>query len=331
MKFLWPAMFLWLLLIPLFIVVYVRMLQRRRRLAESFSRFGFAPGADSRRLAVRRHLPAAFFLVALMVLIFALARPETLVTLPRLEGTVVLAFDVSGSMAADDMKPSRLEAAKTAAKAFVERQPPDVQIGVATFSDGGLATLPPTNDQAAVVAAMNRLTVQKGTSVASGIEASLKLIDVATNPTLTLSTMPRPSPTTVPKGTYTSAVIVLLTDGENNESPDPLASAQTAADRGIRIYTIGVGSTAGATLHIGGFTIQSRLDEQTLQQISQLTGGTYNNAPDEQALQTIYDNLNPQLIFKPQEQEVTSLFAGAGIFVLMIGGMLSLLWLGRLP
>src|SRR6478672_11968984 len=126
MTYLWPVMFLWLLVLPVLVVVYVRMLQRRRRLAASFSSHGLAAAADDRRLAVRRHIPPAYFLVSMVVLIFALARPETLVSLPRLEGTVILAFDVSGSMAADDMKPSRLEAAKAAAKAFVERQPPAV-------------------------------------------------------------------------------------------------------------------------------------------------------------------------------------------------------------
>jgi Ca-activated chloride channel family protein len=135
----------------------------------------------------------------------------------------------------------------------------------------------------------------------------------------------------VPEGTYTSAAIVLLTDGENNESPDPLAAAQTAADRGVRIYTIGIGSAAGATLHIDGFTIHSRLDEATLQQISQLTDGVYYNAENGQDLHTIYDNLNPQLVLKPETMEVTSIFAGAGILVLLIGGAFSFLWFSRLP
>ena len=146
------------------------------------------------------------------------------------------------------------------------------------------------------------------------------------------STLP-PGPTAapVPAGTYTSATIVLLTDGENNAPPDPLAAAQAAADRGVRIHTVGVGSTAGATLHIDGFTVRSRLDEATLQRISQITGGAYYNAANEQDLHTIYDNLDTQLVIEPQKTEVTSLFAGASILVLMIGGTLSLLWFGRLP
>ena len=297
------------------------------------------------RLGVRRHIPSALFLVALMILIVALARPQTVVSLPRLEGTIILTFDVSRSMAADDLKPTRLQAAKTAARAFVQRQPSTVQIGVMSFSDGGFALQAPTNDQDAVLAAINRLTLQSGTSLARGIEASLKALAAGTGHALTpaeggskslrLSSnrtqMPAPTPTPVPKGTNTSAVIVLLSDGENTQSPDPLTAAQTAADRGVRIDTVGVGSAAGATLHIDGFTVRSQLDEATLRQIAQLTGGAYYNAANAGDLRTIYANLDPRLVIKPQKTEVTSLFAGAGILVMMIGGTLSLLWLGRLP
>ena len=337
MTFLWPVMLIWLLLIPAFVAVYIGLQQRRRRLIASYGNLGLVQGVGPRRpgalRAARRHVPPAFFLAALAILIVALARPQTVVSLPRLEGTIILAFDVSGSMAADDLKPSRMDAAKAAARSFVERQPSSVQVGVVSFSDGGFATQAPTNDQGAILAAINRLAPQRGTSVAHGIEASLNAIASVTNQPLTLSTSrtQTPTPTPVPKGTYTSAVIVLLTDGENNEMPDPLALAQTAADRGIRIYTVGIGSAEGATLHVNGFTVRSRLDEQSLQQIASLTGGTYYNAENTAQLQDVYDNLDPQLIIKPQKTEVTSLFAGAGILVLMLGGLLSLLWLGRLP
>ena len=144
---------------------------------------------------------------------------------------------------------------------------------------------------------------------------------------------PRPPPPQplYPQGTYTTAVIVLLTDGENNVSPDPLAAAQAAADRGVRIYTVGIGSPAGADMHVDGFTIHTQLDEAMLQQISQLTDGAYYNAESEQDLLEIYDNLDSQLVIKPEKTEVTSLFAGAGILILLIGGAFSLLWFSRLP
>lgn len=335
MSFIWPTMLILLVLIPLFVLLYVRMQQRRRRMVAMYSSFGLVSGAGRRRLGLRRHIPAALFLVALTILIVALARPQTVVSLPRLEGTIILAFDVSGSMGADDLKPNRLEAAKVAARAFVAKQPSTVQIGVVSFSEGGFSTQPPTSEQDAIMAAIDRLKVQRGTSLGRGIEAALAAIAAsAGQPPLTLSTREQtatPTPAPVPPGSNTSAVIVLLTDGENTQEPDPLEVAQFAADRGIRVHTIGIGSTAGAVLNIEGFTVRSRLDEGTLQQIAQMTGGTYSNAANEEDLEAIYDKLDPEFVVRPQKTEVTALFAGAGILVMMIGGTLSLLWLGRLP
>lgn len=335
MTFIWPAMLVLLALIPAFVAGYLFMLQRRREKAAQYANPALVRQTGGSNLRVRRHVPPILFLIALAVLIIALARPQTVLSLPRIEGTVILAFDVSASMAGDDMKPSRLEAAKAAALDFVERQPPSVQIGVVSFSDSGFSTQAPTNDQGAIAAAINRLSLQGGTSLARGIESSLKTIDAVLNPPLSLSTRPQgdaaPTPTPVPKGTHPPAVIVLLTDGENTSQPDPIEMAQTAADRGVRIYTVGVGSASGATLNIDGYSIRSHLDEATLQQISQITDGTYYNAQTEQDLQAIYDNLNPQLVLKDQKVEVTSLMAGVGLVFLMIGGALSLLWLGRVP
>ncbi len=333
--FIWPVMLVFLLLIPLFVLLYLRMQQRRRQLVTQAGSLGFLRSGTGNNLGARRHLPPLFFLLALAILIIAFARPQMTVSLPRIEGTVILAFDVSGSMAAADMKPTRIDAAKAAAKDFIERQPPSVQIGVVAFSDSGLSVQAPTNDQGAALAAINRLTAQRGTSLANGIFASLTAIALGSNPPTnyysSLTPTPAPSPTPVPKGTYTSAVIVLLTDGENNENPDPLTAAQAAADQGVRIYTVGLGSAAGTTLHVNGFNVFTQLDENMLQQISETTGASYYNAEDEEQLFDIYDHLTPQLVIKPQEMEVTSILAGVGIVMMLIGGTISLLWLGRLP
>ena len=335
MSFIWPALLVLLLLVPLLVAVYFRLYRRRQQVVARFSSLGFAHGAVEAGPGIRRHIPPILFLLALTILIVALARPEAVVSLPQTEGTVILAFDVSGSMAADDIKPTRMGAAKSAAQDFVQRQPSTVQIGVVAFSDNGLSVQVPTTDQGAVLAAINRLTPQRGTSLANGIIASLSAIAVSNGqgPRLysNLTPTPTPSPTPMPKGTYTNAVIVLLSDGENNESPDPLAVAQAAADQGVRIYTVGLGSPAGTNLHINGFTVHTQLDEATLQQIAAITGGSYYNADNETDLHQIYDNLNVQLVIKPKQTEVTSIFAGAGIFVLLIGGALSLLWFSRLP
>ena len=324
-----------LLLAPLFVVQYVRMQRQRRQLAERYGSLGFLQAATRRAPGRQRHIAPALFLVSLIILIVAIARPQTIVSLPRVEGTVILAFDVSGSMAADDFKPTRMEAAKAAARDFVERQPTTVQIGVVAFSDGGFAGQAPTNERQAILAAINRLAPQRGTSLGSGILASLNTLLQGSrqSPSLYSNLTPTPplTPTPVPKGTYTSGVIVLLTDGENNEPPNPLEVAQLAVDRGVRIYTVGIGSTAGTNLHINGFTVHTQLNEAMLQQLAQFTGGIYYNAENEQDLRAIYDNLSPQLVLKPEKTEVTAIFAGLGILVLLIGGTISLLWFGRLP
>jgi Ca-activated chloride channel family protein len=235
------------------------------------------------------------------------------------------------------MKPTRMEAAKAAARDFIKHQPLFVQIGVVAFSDNGLSVQVPTTDPSAVLAAINRLSPQSGTSVAQGILASLNAIAVGSSGGLpaevysNLLLTPTPTPTPVPHGTYTPAVIILLSDGENNERPDPLATAQTAADRGVRIYTVGIGSPAGTTVHINGFSLHTQLDENTLKQISQITGGTYYNAQSAQDLLKIYDHLDTQLVNKPQKTELTSLFAGTSIVLMLIGALFSLLWFSRLP
>lgn len=312
------------------------MQQRRRRRLARVGHFGLVQGATGRAPGMRRHIPPALFMGGLAILLIALARPQAVVHLPRIEGTVILAFDVSGSMAADDLDPTRMEAAKAAAQAFVEQSPPSALIGVVAFSDSGFTVQAPTDDREAILATIHRLGPQSGTSLANGILASLTtIVAVGAEPPPGLYTnrapQPTPTPTPVPAGTYTSAVILLLTDGENNESPDPLEAARAAASRGVRIHTVGIGSAAGTVLELDGFSVHTRLDEVMLRQISEITGGAYYSAANTEEMRAIFENLDPQLAIKPEQMEVTSIFAGASILVLLIGGALSLLWLGRVP
>ncbi len=335
MSFIWPAMLVFLVFVPLSVVLYLRLQQRRRQSAARYGSLGFTQEAAGKSLGFRRHIPPALFLLSITILIVSMARPQTVVSLPRVEGTVILAFDVSGSMAADDLKPTRLDAAKAAAEDFVKRQPTSVKIGVVAFSDSGFSIQAPTNDQGTILASIQRLTPQRGTSVANGILASLNAIVAENSPAPLLysnqSQTPSASPTPIPQGNYSNSVIILLTDGENNESPDPLAAAKTASDRGVRIYTVGIGSAEGTVVHVNGFTVHTQLDEATLQKIAQISGGTYYNAESEKDLVNIYSNLDPKLVIKPQEMEITSFFAGAGIFVLLVGAAFSLIWFSRLP
>lgn len=332
MSFIWPAMLVSLLLLPLFGVLYARVQRRRRRLAEQFGGFGLVHGAVGNRPGLHRRIPPLLFLLALALLSLALARPQATVSLPRLEGTVVLIFDVSGSMAATDVEPTRMEAARAAAKAFVERQPPTTQIGVVAFSDGGLAVQVPTSDQPTILAAIDRLTPQRGTSIGEGILAALNAIAANAGAQSARSgSAPTALPATPgPQEKYPSAVIVLLSDGENNGQPDPLDAAQAAAERDVRIYPVGIGSAAGATLQLDGFSIHTRLEEAALRQIAELTGGTYYSAQDSRDMRSIYDEVAARLVVRPEETEVTALFATAGMVFLLIGGMCSFIWFNRL-
>ena len=328
MTFVWPIMLVSLLCLPLLIGLYISLQRRRVRIAPRYGVFG-GKQIQSRQPGRLRHIPSLLFLVGLTLLLIALARPEMTVNLPRVEGTVILAFDVSGSMAAEDLQPNRMAAAKVSASEFVQRQPPSVRIGVVAFSESGLSVQVPTNDQGAILASINRLEPQQGTSLGYGILTALDTIVTNSGETSTSESDPTPAP--VPVGSYGPGIIVLITDGENTAPPDPFEAAFAAAERGVRIYSIGIGSLAGTTLHINGYTVHTQLNETALKQIAGLTGGEYYNAGSGEDLRKIYDNISPELVIKPEKMEVTSIFAGASILILLIGGWLMLLWFGRLP
>ncbi len=351
MTFIWPSMLVFLLVIPGLVLLYRRLLQRRRRLAAGFGASSQADGlrsAVTQRPGPSRHLPALFSLAGLVILVLSLARPETTVNLPRVEGTAILLFDVSGSMAATDVEPTRMEQTKRVAREFVLRQPPSVNIGIVSFSSNGFAVETPSNDQAALLAAIDRLKPQRGTSLGQGMMAALKtiVVDSQGGPDNGAAPAETPSPFTapdqqlpltgtpgqeLPPGSFPSSIIVLFSDGENTEEPDPLLAAQAARERNVRVYTIGVGSPSGTTLQVDGFTVFTRLDETALQQIARFTGGAYYNAGREQDLLAIYDQITPQVTIKAEHMEVTSLFAGASLFSLLLGGLFSLVWFSRLP
>lgn len=333
MTFLLPPILSGLLLIPIIVGLYIFLVRGRRRQLAKQGNFGIPSDAAGKRTGAARHLPWIMFFIGLAGLLVAMARPQAVVSLPRVEGTVILAFDVSGSMAANDIQPTRIDAAKAAAKAFIEHQPPTVQIGIVAFSDAGLSVQAPSNDQESLLAAVSRLSPQRGTSVANGILVSLKAIQTAEQPDTNfysnVTPVPTVEPTPVPAGTYDLVVIVLLSDGENNEQPDPIAAAQAAANRGVRIYTVGLGSPAGVDLLVNGFLVHTQLDEPMLKQIAHVSGGAYYNAQSAQQLINVYNNLDTALVIKPEKTELTAIFAGASALFLLIGGLYSLLQFGR--
>jgi Ca-activated chloride channel family protein len=334
MEFTWPQMLWGLLLIPALVVGYVLLQRRRQRYVIRYASLSLVKDALGRGPGWRRHVPPALFLLSLAVMLFALARPVWYVTLPAEEGTVILTMDVSGSMRAGDVQPTRLEAAKAAARAFVEKQPPGVKIGVVGFSDNAFLIQAPTNEKAAVTAAIDRLVPQRGTAIGSALLTSLDAIfqtsDSEGDQSGQASSQPTPTPAPLPKGVYVPAIVVLLSDGQSNRGPRPLDVVDRLAARGVRVYTIGLGSTQGAILQNFGRSMRVQLDEPTLQAIAQATDGKYYNASNTTDLQSIYKNLNTQLVFRKQQTEITALFTGAALVLALAAAALSLLWFSRI-
>lgn len=338
MSFLWTEMLWLLLLVPLLVVAYILIQRRRRKYALRYASLSLVKEALGRGPGMRRHIPPILFIIGVTVLMVAFARPVTTVILPSRQATVILTLDVSGSMRADDLKPTRLEAAKSAARLFVENQPRHVRIGVVSFSDNAAIVQAPTTDREAVLAAVNRLTPQRATAIGRGLLMSLDAIFEEPGATPTPSSnsplrLPgRTSPLTpVPRGTYSQAVIVLLSDGQSNVGPRPLDVVEQAANRGVRVYTVGVGSPGGTVLRFEGRSVRVLLDEATLKRIAEATGAQYFKADSQTDLRDIYENLSTRLVLKPEQTELTAGFSGLATVLLLIAGTLSLLWFNRLP
>jgi Ca-activated chloride channel family protein len=294
---------------------------------------GIALATTTRGASARRHLPYALYLAAFPVLLTGLARPHATLDLPHVGGTVVLVFDVSTSMSAADVQPSRLAVAQSAATSFVQAQPESVDIGVVVFGQTGLTTQQPTNDHGAVSAAISRLKTSGGTSLTQAILAGLSA--VVGHPV----TLPSPDATEAPDlGYHGSATIVLFSDGQDGAGQRgdsgggsaAEAAAQLAADAGVRIETVGVGTTKGTTVEVDGYQVATALDEQKLTSIAQITRGTYHQAGDAAALADIARSIDGHLTTKPQKIEVTAVFAVAAILLLTAGALLMIRWYGRI-
>jgi Ca-activated chloride channel family protein len=334
---------LWLLvLLPLVVAAYVALVRRKRRSAVRYSGLALARAAGGGAQHVRRHLPPTLFLIALALMLVAIARPAAVVTLPSQHETVVLAMDVSGSMRAADVKPNRVTAAQEAARAFVAGTPRSMRIGVVSFAATASVVQPPTHSHDDVLAAIDRFQLQRGTAIGSGILISLKTIfptmefDLRGADPRRAQSLDRPRnpdqtpPKPEPPGSYSGAAIVLLTDGQTTTGPDPIEAARMAADRGVRVFTIGVGTTGGEVLGVEGWSMRVRLDEDALKSIANITRGEYFHAGTATDLKKIYEALNARLVFEKRETEVGALFAAAAAVVAALAGLLSLLWFNRI-
>ncbi len=328
MTFLWPGM-LWLLLaLPALVALYLYVLRKRKTAAMRYSNLGMVKAAQGKR-SYRRHVPPALLLAALAGMLLAMARPAALIQLPSEHETIVLAMDVSGSMKADDVKPNRLAAAQAAARAFVNETPLSTRIGVVTFAGSAALVQPPTHNRPDALAAIGNFQLQDATAMGSGILVSLKAIFPEQDFDPTDLKKARALKPAAP-GSYASAAIIVLTDGQTTTGPDPVEAAKIAAERGVRVFTVGVGTQEGQILSGEGWSIRVRLDEEPLKQIAALTRAEYffaGSAPD---LQRVYESLTSRLVMERRQTEVTAIFSAIAMAMVLLSATLSLLWFSRI-
>jgi len=346
MDLLWPGFSLLLGTIPVIIAAYIWVLRRKRRYAVRYSSLALIREALPRYSRLRRYLPFALFLVALASLAVALARPVAIVSVPSGQVTIILALDVSRSMCSNDVPPNRLKAAKAAALSFVRRQPASTQIGIVAFAGYAELILPPTADRNDLEHAIEGLITGRWTAVGSAIIESLDAIaEIDDNVAPIVSdAAPGIQPTPVPRGAYAPSIVVLLTDGASNRGRLPLDAAQEAADRGVKVYTIGFGTANGGRLDCGepylddfpfgggmgfgggGGGFRRGIDEETLKAVSAMTGGTYYSAESAGELQEVFRSLPTQLIARHETTEISVAFAALGALVAAVAVALSLIW-----
>lgn len=360
MTFIWMEM-LWLLLaLPALVLAYFWIQRRKKKLALRYANLALVKQALGRGLGWRRHVPPLLLLLAIAVLIVAVARPAAVLTLASSRATVILSMDVSGSMRARDIEPSRLAASQEAAKAFIANQPANVEIGIVAFAGAAMLVQAPTLDRELLTAAINSFDLRRGTAVGAGVLAALATIfpdeefDIAgfsdprdqlgrpstggagaALPGSNSRSLDDPDPPAtdhlpVEPGSYENAVIILLTDGATTTGPDPLMAGRLAADYGVRVYTVGFGSVSGDVVQFAGRSVRARLDVATLQTIAEITEGEYYAAESSDDLGRVYDSLATRLIAEKKLTEIAFLFAGIGALLAVLAAALSMLWLGRI-
>ena len=341
MTFAWPEMLWFMLVLPLLLGAYLWFLQRKKKQAVRYASLTMVREAMGVGQRIRRHVPPALFFLALAAMLFALARPQATITLPTQHETVILAMDISGSMRATDVEPNRLVAAQNAAKQFVSEQPENVRVGVVAFAGTATVAQAPTRNREDVIAAIDRFQLQRATAIGSGIIVSLAAIfpdqgiDVGTltygaDNSRKADKAGPPALKPVPPGSYSSAVIILLTDGQRTTGPDSIMAAKMAAERGVRVYTVGVGTPEGKIIGFEGWSMRVRLDEETLKGIANITHGEYFYAGNAVDLNKVYQTLNAKLVMERKKTEVTALFSGLAALLAVVSAALSLAWFHRI-
>ena len=345
MNFLWPE-FLWLLaLLPLLVVLYLWLLRRKKKMALRYASLSIVKEALGPGQAIRRHIPPALFLLALAAMIIASARPQAVVTLPSNQQTIILAMDVSGSMRATDVKPSRLEAAQSAAKKFIAELPRNVKVGIVAFAGSAQVVQLPTTNHEDLITAIDRFQLQRATTTGDAIVISMATLfpddgieleqfqagrERTRGWDIDREHKKKKDITPVKPGSYTNAAIVMLTDGQRTTGIDPLEAVKLATDRGVRVYTVGIGTVEGETIGFEGWSMRVRLDEDTLKQIATKTNAEYFYAGTSQDLHKVYETLSSRLTMEKKETEISSLFALAAAALALLSAGLSVFWFNRI-
>lgn len=345
MTTLWPQ-FLWgmpaLLLLP---VLYVWLLRRRSQPALRYSSLALVREAAGRHLW-RRHVPPALLWIACAVLLLAAARPMAKVTLPWARTQIMLAMDVSLSMRVRDVQPTRLAAAQEAAKLFLRDLPKGIEVGLVTFAGSAQVAQAATLDRSTLVSAIDAFQMQLGTAIGSAIvlclaelfpDHGISLGDMifgarqkTLGPNDKGNALPAKPITPVVPGSYDSAAILLLSDGRRTTGVDTLEAAKMAADRGVRVHVVGLGTVDGAAAAGEGFAIYMKLDEPTLREVARMTGGEYHHAGTAEELRSVYQDLGSRLQVQTRETEITALLALVGAVLVVAGAALSMVWFGRI-
>jgi Ca-activated chloride channel family protein len=349
MRFISPTL-LWLLVaVPLLVALYLLMLRRRKPAAVRVASIDVIREALGGAQRVRRHLPPLLLLIALAAMLVAVARPTAFITLPSEQRTIVLAIDVSLSMRATDVEPSRIAAAQEAAKAFVNEQPGDVRIGIVSFAGTALLVQAPTQNREDLINAIDRLDLQRHTAIGSGLIMALATIfpdagidlesmifgaaarDAGRGVAIEQAGKSRTRTfAPVPPGSYPSAAIILLSDGRRTTGPDPMEAAKMAADRGVRVFTVGLGSAQGGMAGFEGYSMYMRFDEEALKAIAEVTRGAYFSAASAAELKNVYQELNTRFMLEQKETEVSALFTAIAALLAVVAATLSVLWSPRL-
>ncbi|MBC5765277.1 VWA domain-containing protein [Ramlibacter albus] len=345
MNFLWPQNLWFLLALPLLVLAYLWLLRRKKKMAVRYASLSIVKEAMGKGQQMRRHIPPALFLLAMAAMLLATARPVAVVTLPSNQQTIILAMDVSGSMRATDVQPNRLVAAQNAAKAFITELPRHVKVGIVAFAGSAQVAQLPTTNREDLFTAIDRFQLQRATATGNAIVISLATLfpddgidlqalqggrDRQRGFAIDTEKKEKKERQPVAPGSYASAAIIMLTDGQRTTGVDPIEASKLAAERGVRVYTVGIGTVDGETIGFEGWSMRVRLDEEALKAVAQKTAAEYFYAGTAQDLKKVYESLSSRLTVEKKETEVSALLAMAAAALALLSAGLSLLWFNRI-